>query len=63
MRRWEHWHGRKNEWLMVVSSLQVEFDPKSLMNGKGGQQVRADNKKTEGDEVGAGKKDLDSYCS
>ena len=37
--------------------------PKSLMNGKGGQQVGADKKKTVGDEVGAGKKDLDSYCS
>ena len=39
------------------------FFPKWMMNGKGGQQVGADNKKTEGDEVGAGKKDLDSYCS
>ena len=31
------------------------------MNGKGGQQVGADNKKTEGDELGAGTKDRDSY--
>ena len=48
---------------MVVSSFQMEFDSKMDDEWKMGTMGGAANKKTKGEEVGAGKKDLDSYCS
>jgi hypothetical protein len=51
------------KWLMIVSSFQTEFDSKMDDEWKGGTMAVDDNKKTKAEEVGTGKKDLDSYCS
>ncbi len=48
--------------LMVVSSFQAKLDSKMDDEWKGGQWG-GDNKKTKGEEVWAGRKDNDSYCS
>ena len=51
------------EWLMAVSSSQVELDSKMDDEWKGGTTGGGDNTKAEREQVGAGKKDLVCYCS
>ena len=57
------------EWLMVVPSFQTEVDFDAFIvskmddESKGGRRAGEDKKKTEGEEVWAGKYNHSSYCS